>query len=228
MSRRNAGLLLVLAGAAAAGTEGLRVISHQHDQASRIPRDELIEVFPRHLEVGEVWDTDEYRVSVPIRCVAAEGVEITDVHVKCDCTRVVSQLPQRLTAAGSWNLQLAIDLRRVPKRPAEHHDRSLFHVEFRPVLRTANGRMLERSFVLRGAVRPVFRAIPEVVRLDHRLVQGDQRTAAVQFSVELHPDLGCQGVLATCPSGEGTVEIVPPHTQNGEALRQRPFWSECC
>jgi hypothetical protein len=154
------------------------------------------------LQVGEVWESNAFRVSLPVRNVSNKEVGVRDIQAGCACLDV-SPRTFTLAPGEELELQLTIDLTQ-RARSEEHKPLRPIAIEIAVLLE--GEKVPRRGWLLEGAVRSRLTTETKQVAFGDRLVQGSVEEPRV-IKVHLHEP--GELVASVTPPQSGTVQVEP-------------------
>jgi hypothetical protein len=197
----------VVAGSCA-GVYALAVyVSHPHDSAPPVPQQppefgiEGLIVAAADLNLGEVWETDSFWCSLPLRNDTEAEKCITDFQTSCGCLQVepraVTIRPHQTTT-----IRLKLDLSHRTMQEINRVERP-FAVEFRPLLRTTPS--YGPGWRLHGTIKSRLIVDALALHFGESFIQG-QTPPTRQLTASLH--VQADGVVARVDPPLASVAIV--------------------
>jgi hypothetical protein len=177
-----------------------------------------LRVAPEHLNLGEVWEEEQFRWVVPVTNSSGEDVEVVKFATSCNCLSVEPRAVV-IPAGQTVGLNLVLNLTGKSSQQANRRGRD-FQVHLFPQLRA--GLPYQPGWTLRGRVlRPIDFA-PPFVDFGESLVRGrsfpSRKVQVKAFTPLGQPEATCDAALASTwlVPREGTddydLEIKPKET----------------
>ncbi|MCI0700851.1 MAG: DUF1573 domain-containing protein [Planctomycetia bacterium] len=165
---------------------------------------------PQYLDFGEVWETKEQVIRLPVRNTTTHAIHISEFQTGCDCQPVE---PKSLTIPAGETRDICLTLEK-ENRPERVGQLRQIRIEIRPVV---NGKPAA-TWTIHGTIRPLIQTnMPAMMFSDSNRVGQPpvSRTLNVKFhtpgspSVKLVPEVAAVEVRPGASAIEWKVTVSP-------------------